>query len=351
MRVAPWWRLLRDNHFRVAPSRIPMAVLISLAGPTNELLTLLQHFRHKKKIEETELTAPPVFIVGHWRSGTTLLHELLMLDPRLSFPTTFECFAPSHFLVSEWVFEKYFNWLLPGKRPMDNVAFGWTRPQEDEFALMNLGFPSPYRRMAFPRNGWVDVDYLDFASTSEPDIRRWLVALEHFLKAVTVARPGRLVLKSPTHTGRVGVLADHFAGAKFIHITRDPRDLFPSTVRLWQSLGEVQGLQKPPQIPDREYVIHCLERMYAAFHASRQTIPEGSLVDIRYEDLVADPISTLQQVYDQLDLGEFEPLENPLRHWINEHHRGYKANQHQLPAEDEERIKDAWKEYFSRYGY
>lgn len=351
MRTKTWWKLLKENRFRVSPSRIPMAFMISLAGPANDFLTLVQHLRHGKTISSTKLTAPPIFILGHWRSGTTLLHELLMLDPRLSFPTTYECFAPSHFVSSEWVFERYMNWLLPGKRPMDDVAFGWSRPQEDEFALMNLGFPSPYRRMGFPQNGWADIDYLDFSNVDSSAINRWLFTLERFLKGVTLVRPGQVVLKSPTHTGRLGVLANHFRDAKFIHITRDPRELFPSTVNLWQSLGEVQGLQKPPKTPDKEYVIECLRRMYLAFHSARPSVPDSSIIDIRYEELVADPVATLANVYDRLDLGDFEVLETPLRQWVNQHHRGYRANKHQISDEDEQRILDAWPEYFERYGY
>jgi hypothetical protein len=351
MRTGPWWRLMAQNHFRVAPSRIPMAMMISLAGPANDFLALIQHLRHRRTITGTPLTAPPVFILGHWRSGTTLLHELMMLDPRLSFPTTYECFAPSHFLVSEWVFERYLNWLLPGKRPMDNVAFGWSRPQEDEFALMNLGLPSPYRRMAFPRGGWRDMDYLDFEGVEQREIHRWLQTLKRFLQTVTVKRPGRLVLKSPTHTGRVAVLAKFFPGAKFIHISRDPRDLFPSTLKLWRSLDGVQGLQPTPTEPDREYVIEGLRRMYASFHADRPSLPAGSLVDIRYEDLVANPDSVLRSVYAELDLGDFDPVETPLRQWINDHHRGYEPNRHQLPKEDQQRIEAEWSDYFQRYGY
>jgi hypothetical protein len=342
---------MAENKFQFAPSRVVMAGLISFAGPFNETFAILQRARHQRRIDQATLTAPPIFILGHWRSGTTLLHELMMLDPRLSFPNTFQCFAPSHFLVSEWVFHRFFGWILPSKRPMDNVAFGWDRPQEDEFALMNMGLPSPYRRMAFPRRGWSDIDYLDFANVSSSDIERWLTTLHQFLKAVTVARPGRLVLKSPTHTGRAGVLADYFEGAKFVHITRDPRALFPSTMRLWQSLDEVQGLQKPPNPPDRDYVIHCLKRMYASFHASRSTIPPESIIDIRYEDLVADPLAAMRLVYEKLDLGDFSRIEAPLEDWIETNHRGYQPNENRLPEADEQLIRKEWADYFSRYGY
>ncbi|WP_164103448.1 sulfotransferase family protein [Candidatus Laterigemmans baculatus] len=354
MRARTWWGLLRANRFRVDPSRVPMALLLSLETPINDLLGWLQQWRHGAKLEQTELAAPPIFIVGHWRSGTTLLHELMMLDPRLSYPTTYQCFAPSHFLVSEWFFRSFGNWLLPNKRPMDNVAAGWDRPQEDEFALMNLGLPSPYRRIAFPRQPAPDMEYLDFAAVDEMSLRRWLSGLHQFLTAVTLGSdqgPRRLVLKSPTHTGRVGVLADYFAGAKFIHITRDPRSLYPSTRRLWTSLDLIQGLQKPPAETDREYVLSCLERMYAAFHADRDAVPPGSIIDIRYEDLVADPVGSLRDVYQALELGDFAPVERPLQSWVEENHRGYKPNEHRLPEEDEALIQDRWSDYFARYGY
>ena len=101
----------------------------------------------------------------------------MVRDERLSSPSTYQCFAPNHFLVSEWFFRSFCGWLLPGKRPMDNMAAGWDRPQEDEFALMNLGLPSPYRRMAFPNQPPVDMDYLDFKSVPQADIDRWLQSL------------------------------------------------------------------------------------------------------------------------------------------------------------------------------
>ena len=53
------------------------------------------------------------------------------------------------------------------------------------------------------------------------------------------------MLKSPTHTARVRTILEVFPDAKFIHIVRDPLVLFPSTVRLWKSLSEVQGFQIP----------------------------------------------------------------------------------------------------------
>jgi hypothetical protein len=67
--------------------------------------------------------------------------RLLALDDRFAFPTTLECFAPHHCLLTERLYPKLFSWLLPAKRTMDNMAVGFDRPQEDEFALAALGVP------------------------------------------------------------------------------------------------------------------------------------------------------------------------------------------------------------------
>lgn len=351
MRAGTYWQLIRAGKMRITPSRIPMFCSLSMITPFNDLLAGLQSLRYRKRLLETAVPNDPVFIIGHWRSGTTLLHELLMLDPRNVCPNTYQCFAPNHFLVSEWFFRRFGNWLLPAKRPMDNVIAGWDRPQEDEFALMNLGLPSSYRRIAFPRNPPPDMEYLDFQGVSDDAIARWLDGLKHFLRALLVANPGRVVLKSPTHTGRIAILAKAFPGAKFIHIARDPRALFPSTLRLWLSLDSGQAFQKPPVQTDRQYVIDCLRRMYDAFHRDRAALREDQLVDIRYEELVADPQRVLRSAYDQLELGNFDPLADPLQQWIDEHHRGYQPNEHHLPPADEALIRSRWNDYFVRYGY
>lgn len=351
MRPAAWWRLLRAGRFRVHPSRWPMTAGVSLATPFNTSLALTQRLVFRRKLADAELHGPPVFIVGHWRSGTTLLHELMVRDERLSSPSTFQCFAPSHFHVSEWFFRRFAGWLLPGKRPMDNMAAGWDRPQEDEFALMNLGNPSPYRRIAFPNETPADTNYLDFSGVPESAIKEWLSSLRSFLLSVSAATGRPLIIKSPTHTGRIAWLAREFPDAKFIHITRDPRALFPSTCRLWRSLDDVQALQKPNHEQNESYVIECLQRMYAAFHEQRDEIDASRLIDIRYEDLTADPVKSLRSIYETLRISDFESVQPTIQSWVDAEHRGYTRNKHQLPADKEALISDAWKEYFERYGY
>ncbi len=349
--MGTWLRLLSQNRFRIHPTRWPMALGITLAGPGNEAMWLLQRAIYGRRLAHTELIAPPLFILGHWRSGTTLMHELVAKDPRLGGPTTYQCFAPHHFLVSEWFFRIFGGWLLPSKRPMDNMEAGWDRPQEDEFALMNLGAPSPYRRIAFPNHPATDLDYLDWNNISESEQAAWLAYLQKFLRSVTFRTDQQLVLKSPTHTGRIGVLSQAFPGAKFIHMTRDPRSLFPSTCRLWQGLDRVQALQSPRGEQIEDYVIECMQRMYRGFHRDLQMLNDDQIIHVRYEDLVDDPVEKLAEVYEALKLDNFDDVRPVLQQWADSQHRGYQTNRHELPPATEARIKDQWSDYFERYGY
>ena len=350
MRPIVWWQLLKSGGFRVHPSRAATMVGVSLTTPANSVMAGAQRLVYRSRLNGNELHGPPVFILGHWRSGTTLLHELMVRDDRYSSPSTYQCFAPHHFLVTEWFFRKFANWLLPGKRPMDNMEAGWDRPQEDEFALMNLGLPSPYRRIAFPNEGSVDLDYLDFKGVSDADQITWSQSLRRFMVAVGISTGRPLIMKSPTHTGRIARLSKEFPDAKFIHITRDPRSLFPSTCRLWRGLDEVQSLQVPGNELD-DYVIECLERMYKAFHKGRTEVPDNRVIDIKYEDLIDDPTATLEQIYEVLHLSDFESVKPSIQEWVRSEHRGYQANRHDLSAQQENRIREAWSDYFTRYQY
>ena len=115
------------------------------------------------------------------------------------------------------------------------------------------------------------------------------------------------MLKSPTHTARVRTILEVFPDAKFVHIVRDPLVLFPSTVRLWKSLSEVQGFQIPRDDAGwiEGHVLDTFVRMYECFEQDRELVPPGRLIDVRYEDLVADPVGKMRDIYRRLDLGDF----------------------------------------------
>jgi len=205
--------------------------------------------------------------------------------------------------------------------------------------------------MAFPNNPPVDLDYLDFRDVEPQAIDVWISKPRRFLTAPSLATGRPLIIKSPTHTGRIAWLAKSFPDAKFIHLTRNPRDLFPSTCRLWKGLDEVQGLQNPRHDQLEPYVIDCLKRMYQAFHQQREQVESSRLIDVRYEDLVQDPVETLRRIYETLRLSEFDSVQPTIEQWVASEHQSYKRNRHQLSAEQEKLIRTHWYDYFERYGY
>jgi hypothetical protein len=132
-----WLRVLRENHFSVDRPYWGRAAAITFASVPNTLLAAWEKWFYGRKIRNTRV-APPLFILGIWRSGTTHLHNLLAQDDRFAYPTTYQVSYPHTFLTTERIYARFLGLFLPKKRPMDDVAFGFAEPQEDEFALCSL---------------------------------------------------------------------------------------------------------------------------------------------------------------------------------------------------------------------
>jgi LPS sulfotransferase NodH len=345
-----WWRLLRRNHFRVHPLRWGLAGTVSALTVFNSTMGTLSRWRFGRRVKGTRLTADPIFIVGHWRSGTTYLHELMACDTRFATPTTYECFAANHFLLTRSWIPRIAWFLMPSQRPMDNVRTGWDSPQEDEFALCSMGTPSPYLRMAFPNEPDQYLEYLDLQSLPTEALREWQLKLNEFLSQLTYLHQKRLILKSPTHTARIGVLAQMFPQAKFLHIVRNPLSIYPSTLKLWQVLDTAQGLQIPHNRHLKAYVLAAFERMYTAFEQQRAALRADQIFDLRYEDLVDNPVEVLRKAYDHLQLGAFEQV-RPALEKMTQAKRRYRTNHYELDETSMTEIMSRWSDYAGRYGY
>jgi len=349
MTISGWYRLLRDNGFKVHLPRIGWVIAITLCVPFNSALALLQMALFHRRIERVQFAGPPIFVIGHWRSGTTYLQELLSLNPDLAAPTTYQTYAANHFLVSQWFVRRFLGWMLPSRRPMDDVEISWDSPQEDEWGLSTMGLPSPYHRVAFPRNGAPASDYLDL-NLSPDDLSRWSRALIYFLKAVTLSTGKRLVLKSPHHTGRIHVLSRIFPDAKFVHVSRDPYTLLPSTVRMYRAFEESQALQSPTAEGREQFVLETGRRVYQQYFAHRGSLPANRLCEITFDDLTQNPVESIERVYRQLELGDFETARAATESFASSR-RSYKKNDYTLSAAWKPEIEVFWKDYFDHFSY
>ena len=352
MRVGDYYRLLADNRFKIHPSRIPMTCLVSCCSLINSTLAGLQQVIHGERISNTQLVEPPVFIVGHWRSGTTLMHELMAMDDQLAYPTNFDAFVPHHLLVSRWLLYPLVSLLLPSRRPMDNMSMGARSPQEDDFACCALGAPTPYRRIAFPNLKNQQHIQLNL-ERAKPEVREALEAsLRYFFQCLTLQYKKRLLLKSPPHTGRIAWLAKWFPGAKFVHLSRNPDELVPSTMHLWRSLDATQGHQVP-QYDDvwlKNYVFECQDLMYQAYFDQKQQLPENQLIEISFEDLVADPVEQVGRVYRQLELAGFRKLQPRIEQNFSSRKK-HRRNVLELDQKLKVEIDQHWRGYKQAFGY
>ena len=349
MLTGPWFRLLAKNRFRIHPFKMPLAITLSAVSLLNSALRPLQQAILGRKLAKVQVKDAPIFIVGHWRSGTTLLHEMMVLDQRYTFPTTYECFAPNHFLISSWLVTRW-RFLIPSRRPMDNMITGWERPQEEEFALCNMGIPSPYLTMIFPNEPPQYPEYLDLETLSPDARRRWQQALVWFLERVTFRSSRQIILKSPPHLARIKAILEVFPDARFVHIVRNPYVVYASTIKLWKSLYRYQALQLPRFVGLEEYVFSYFERMYAAFDSQKHHLDPSRLHEVRYEDLVRDPVGEMGKLYEHLNLGEFDMLQPRLDDYLKQND-GYRTNTYEVDPELCRQIDARWGRFMRRYGY
>jgi hypothetical protein len=352
MRVGDLYSMLQENRFQIAPSRLPMTAMVSGCAVMNSILSATQSLAYGSQIQKTELTEPPVFVIGHWRSGTTLVHELLALDQRLAFPSNFDAFIPNHLLLSRYIFYPVVKMLMPSKRPMDNMSMGVASPQEDDFALCAYGAPTPYRRIAFPNRPNRDHMLLDPANASPTQLADLKSAMQTFLKTLTVRYQSRLALKSPPHTGRIAQLAKWFPGAKFVHVSRHPYKLVPSTMRLWKLLDKLQGFQLPKYDDAflKNYIFECQDLMYSSYFEQRAGIPSDQLIEIRFEDLIAEPTQVMQGVYDQLGLGGFDGVQPRIGEYFQQK-KDHQTNPFELDESLQLEIDSHWPLYMKTFGY
>jgi hypothetical protein len=344
-------KLLADNRFRVDAKLAYIPMVCSLVSYINTFLRFAERGIYGRRIDETEIKHPPLFVMGHWRTGTTLLHELLILDPQHTSPDTHACLLPHHPLLSQDFFKRYLSFLMPGKRPMDNMSVGWERPQEDEFALALLGVPSTYRDIAFPNEPQDSSAALTLDGLTARQRREWSRALLRFIKTLNYRDPRRLVLKSPTHTARLPHLLKLFPDAKFIHITRNPYVLFSSTLNLWTSMAKKHGFQAPRR-PDliREKVLREFKIVMGSYLQHRSLIPADRLVELRYESFVKEPITQLADAYQRMSLPGWDAAKPRIEDYLASQAK-YETNRYELSADDRAIITREWGDLIRQLGY
>jgi hypothetical protein len=353
MRLRALLKLFKRGHYSFTLNCIPDVLALFLWVPWNSVLYRISEAKYRHAAEALPLDQPPVFVIGHWRTGTTFLHDLFSVDPNLAYPTTFECFFPHHFLLTENTLPKIMKVLLPKKRPQDDVPVGFDRPQEEEFGMLMLGEGTPYVTHAWPRFGPADSDYLDFKGLTEAEKKKWADAYMWFYRRLSLKHGGKpLVMKTPANAARLKLLTKLFPDARYIYLSRNPLKVFPSTVKLWRALYSVQGLHNPPYLDSwlDDYVLDMFARLTEDYEADRHVIPKGRLIELRYEDLIKDPISTMRDIYAHVDIGDFAAAEAPMQAYLDAQ-KEHRVSEYEMPLELKRKVVERLGPYIDRFGY
>ena len=136
---------------------------------------------------------------------------------------------------------------------------------------------------------------------SEGELAEWRHSYLYLLKAATRQYGGkRLVLKNPVNTCRIGAILELFPDAKFVHICRDPFEVFKSSLRLYRSVLDLVSLQTIDDDRIEEYVLKFYRQMMQQYLGDRNKIPAGNLVEVRYENLDENPVREIERIYEEL---------------------------------------------------
>ena len=336
IRPSVLWRGLQ--RCRPSFSHWGVGLLIGLSGLLVEPLAWLQSLLYAKRLRRAQLPDDPIVIIGHWRSGTTFLHQLLACDPAVATARNTLTVAPQvALLLQPWIAPLMKVWMTR-VRPIDAVPWGPDDPQEDELGLARLTFDTNMGGMAFPR------DYLanfrrHVLETSTAYERQWLT----FCRLTWLhdgAGKSHWLIKNSVHTARVRLVLKHFPRAQFVLLRRSPVDSIRSLVQVKQRLGALVGMQPLPDPHTQvEETATAHRELLEAFEASRHLIPAQQLLELDYDDLISQPLQAVEGIYTRFGLTSWPVAEAPIKARIDRA-RSYTADPVQLPPLAERRLQE-----------
>lgn len=343
------WRLMRSRpalHW----TKLHRILSLPFSAFYNSVMRLAEGLLYGRKVRETEIDQPPVFVVGYWRSGTTFLQNLLSRDPQFQHLGLYRALFPWHFLLTEKLVTRLTAKLLPSNRPMDNIHVDWESPQEDDVSLCIMSLLSPIHLLVRPHDQGTFWRTLDFDKVPVEDVNRWKSALALLMKKLTFVSGKRIMMKSPYHLFHVPTLLEMYPDARILYIHRNPYNVFRSTMHLRRRMIEENTLGRLTMKGSEEAVIGSYRFGYEHYQQHKHLIPDGHHHEICYEELEKDPIGVLRGAYEGLSLPGFEELEQALLPEVESLKR-YKKNVFDDDPYWVNKVYDDLQDIFEHHGY
>ncbi len=212
---------------------------------------------------------------------------------------------------------------------MDAVPLGIDEPMSEDFALAGLTHMSHYLNYFFPQIAEQTFrETVLFEGVDQSDVAHWSDHYEYLLRKVSYANDGRrLLLKNPPNLGRVPEVLKRFPDAKFIHVYRNPWLVHASTMKLMKSFMKDLALQTHDPTAVEEFISIRYQLIMEKWFADRNLIPAENLIELRHEDIVANPVQVVETIYRQFGLSNWAVMQPRLNAYVRSL-QGYQNNQY-----------------------
>lgn len=335
----------------IPASRWPEVAGLVLAAAGRTPLSWIERGYTAAKLAKAGDMPPPVFIVGHWRSGTTHLYNIMSQDD-FGFVPPVATGLPWDMLLLGRALKPVIDRALPETRYIDNIPVKPDSPQEDEIALANMSPLSFYHGIYFPqafdrhlRRG------LFFDDCTPGEVVEWQRTFVYFMRKLWLQQgKKRLLIKNPAYTSRVAMLHDLYPDAKFIYIRRNPYEVFESMRNFYAKLFRQLALQPYDHVDIDEVVLSTYERIVGLIETEWPALPESARVEVAYEDLDRAPLEEMARIYSAIDLPGFDDVKPRFEAYLRSV-AGFEKNRFEYSDRSARLVEDRLGKYVEQGGY
>ena len=331
------FRLLRRNQLTYNSKTIFRLAFLFQSACWSSFFSWIEKARYNNLLQKSPFPDDPIFIIGHWRTGSTFLHQLMNLDKNLCAPTLFQVAVPDSFLVSYPYYRPIFRQVVSEHRPMDQVKIGMDEPQEDEYAIYRMTNFSPLENLVFPKSESYFLNHGSPFLPSGDQLVEWKKDVKEFFRKLYLKNGKRIVSKNPFNSFRIKTLYEMFPNARFIHIVRHPNCVVPSTIHMWNILQEQNSMNTKGTHPVFPEVVGVLKNLLETVEREREDLPPGTMIQIRFEDLEASPVEVLKSIYREFGMPFSVGFENGINDFMRQN-QFFKKNIFSLSPEEKATI-------------
>jgi len=339
-----WGRKIERKHYL-------KTFLTSVVVLVSALFQWYEKIYCNVKCRNYSLKHDPIFIIGHWRTGTTFLHNLLSKDPQMGYVTTYQTVFPNN-LKSKFLFRTFMRIMIPPKRPGDNVRLNVAYPQEEEFALTNINPLNYYQFMYFPQDYREYYDkYVRMEGMTGKVYTTWKKDYVKMVKKAMLNTGGDIpLLKNPCNTGRIKVMLDMYPNAKFVFLQRNPVIVFLSIKKFFSELLPTLWFHTITGEELDAMIFDIYVDLINDYLNTRSLIPPENLVEIKFEEYEKDPLNFIKDLYNRFRISGFEKAKPNLQAYI-ESMSGYRKNRYEISRDLLDKIIEKWGFTMELWGY